>query len=934
MDRVPQRVERWWDTLDDPARRRVSVLVLICAAYVAHYLVYCFAQPFYIEDSAITYAYARFLVEGDGLVGYQGGERVEGYSNALWTFLLAGFYALGVPLWTAAKLLGGILSTATLPLVYRVARRAMPTQRPEAALLAPALVAASVQFVLWSTAGLENSLLCFLLMAGFDRLLVETDRLDRGLRPFPWSALLFFLVSMTRPEGVAYAAFAGVALALDAVRNRRFAHLAAWAAVFTVPLIAYNAWRYSYFGWAFPNTYYAKLGRGTTFKPYNWTTKGWKYINAWFVKHGVLFLMPLVVMALTGLRSRARWFGVLVLGWLSVVILWDGSVDWKALGVDATPQAWRELQSSWVKLRVWSIAIAAASLGLATLSRPGWRARGLLWISCSFGVFFALYAGGDWMAQHRWFNTVAVTMLPLMAVGLTELVSTAVPEGARTPWPGRGVPIRPALLFVVFAAWLSGEARHDWRFANSPDTSPRDVHRRVSHMATVQRALDLDNVTLLDVDMGAHMYFSGWDIVDIAGLVDVSMARHSDFNKKFIREYIFEQRKPHFAHVHGGWASSSKIPTHPEWRREYISVDSYPIGGARLHNGNHVRKDTFVQTKLRAEWPEGARAVGKKLHLISVDVSAPEVAQGTAVMLETVWQSDHHIGDIQCIAFLANDEGVVHSSAFEPGFGWYPTRQWKVNEWVDGRHELVLPERLEPGEYRLGIVVLDAASGEVLPIEGARDGDPLYADGELILDDTVSIVTLDEATAEAEQDLRVALDASAEGRCADVWPAWKRARRHLLDAPAWVQSHDFDVRQALAGCFVRSAIEEEFVEDEAALLIEARVWYRHHPDLVPLARLRAQEFVERGDVAFAEQDWEHAQELYETALALDPRLSHIRRKAEDARDYKLRIVRPGRTKADLPPLDGEEDELDEFFDVDPPDVDNGVEDDEDADEQG
>ena len=50
-------------------------------------------------------------------------------------------------------------------------------------------------------------------------------------------------------------------------------------------------------------------------------------------------------------------------------------------------------------------------------------------------------------------------------------------------------------------------------------------------MSWVQRRLDVDHVTLLDVDMGAHMYFSGWDIVDIAGLVDVPMARHSDLTK-------------------------------------------------------------------------------------------------------------------------------------------------------------------------------------------------------------------------------------------------------------------------------------------------------------------------------------------------------------------------------------------------------------------
>ena len=80
-----------------------------------------------------------------------------------------------------------------------------------------------------------------------------------------------------------------------------------------------------------------------------------------------------------------------------------------------------------------------------------------------------------------------------------------------------------------------------------------DIHRRVRYMTWVQRRLDLDHVTL-DVDMGAQMFFTDWRILDIAGLVDVPMARHKDWNKKFMRQYVFEEARPEFAHVHSGWA--------------------------------------------------------------------------------------------------------------------------------------------------------------------------------------------------------------------------------------------------------------------------------------------------------------------------------------------------------------------------------------------
>lgn len=914
MDQLPQRLEQWWLRLDDGARRRATVMMLICVGFMVHYLVYCFLQPFYIEDSAITYAFSRHLVEGDGLAGYQGGERVEGYSNATWTFLMAAAHAVGLPMWTAAKLFGAVFGVATLPLIYRITRRAMPDLAPELALVAPALLAASVQYVLWAAAGLENSLLCFLLAAGMARLLGEFSALDRGERPVPWSALLFVLLAMTRPEGVAYGVFAGVAMVLDGLRARRIGHMLRWVAAFFVPFVAYHAWRYSYFGWPLPNTYYAKLGTGKSFKPFNWTGGGWKYVQGWFVDHGVVYLMPLAIMGLTGLRSWARWVGVAVVAWLSVVVLWDGGLDWELVGLETAPDWWRPVKSRWVELRVWSIAGCAGVLGLLTLGHVGWRARGLLWLNASFGVFFAVYANGDWMDQHRWFNVVVLNLLPVLAVGLGELLDATIPAGTPAPGLGGSLPLRGALCVVLLGAWTAGEARHDYTFCIGPETSPRDIHRRVHYMAMVQRRLDVDNVTLLDVDMGAHQFYSGWDIVDIAGLIDVPMAHHSDFNKKFIREYIFEQRKPEFAHVHAGWARSSKIPSHPEWRREYIEVPGYPIGGDLMHVGNHVRKDLFVHPAPSPDLPETAERFGRRLDLVSLELRAPEVEQGTAVMVEMVWHATHLRSDFRILLFLVDDQGeVVHVEAVAPAWGWYPVRRWRVDEWIDSRHELKLDESIVPGDYRVGLVVLDDKSGGVLAHTPADDapppGEPAYLAGELLTAATVKVRSAAEARSAAQDDLQRAFSAAEGGSCGAVWPAWKQARAHRLHDGDWMEATDFEVRRALASCLVAQAESAESLDEENALLIEARTWDRHNPELVPRARIRAREVAEEARLAFAEADWETAQALAEESLALDPMQSHLRVLAEDARDNKLRIVRPGRSKDDLPPKErGDEDD--------------------------
>ena len=52
-------------------------------------------RSFTIDDSFISYRYARNLARGLGLV-YNAGERIEGYTNFLFTVLLAGGIKLGI----------------------------------------------------------------------------------------------------------------------------------------------------------------------------------------------------------------------------------------------------------------------------------------------------------------------------------------------------------------------------------------------------------------------------------------------------------------------------------------------------------------------------------------------------------------------------------------------------------------------------------------------------------------------------------------------------------------------------------------------------------------------------------------------------------------------------------------------------------------------
>src|SRR5437660_5760906 len=101
------------------------------------------SAPLTVDDSYISYRYARNLIHGLGLV-YNAGERIEGYTNLLWTLLVAAGLELGIEPTALAKLLGGASALGVLWLVWRLAERMVPESRWPT--LATWLLASSVAF--------------------------------------------------------------------------------------------------------------------------------------------------------------------------------------------------------------------------------------------------------------------------------------------------------------------------------------------------------------------------------------------------------------------------------------------------------------------------------------------------------------------------------------------------------------------------------------------------------------------------------------------------------------------------------------------------------------------------------------------------------------------------------------------------------------------
>lgn len=246
--------------------RAMFVLLGVLVVFAASRAI---ARAWTCDDAFISYRYADNLVRGAGLV-FNPGERVEGYTNFLFTMSIAGGLAIGAE--PRALSIGvGILSyfgVAAILALWSWRRRTRPTPWIP---LGAALWLVQDDLHTWASGGLETTMFAALALGGFACIATLEQPARRHLLG---AGVLLALAALTRPDGVV---FAIVALAFVVWRHRRD------ALAFAAPLVliggAYAAWKHAYYGRLLPTTFYAKsAGEG------RWE-QGLVYIGLYFAKH-------------------------------------------------------------------------------------------------------------------------------------------------------------------------------------------------------------------------------------------------------------------------------------------------------------------------------------------------------------------------------------------------------------------------------------------------------------------------------------------------------------------------------------------------------------------------------------------------------------------------------------------------------------------------
>ena len=358
------------------ARALLAVQLLLVVAVLALQWPAWWQQRWVQDDAYVSFRYARNLVRGEGLV-YNVGDRVEGYTNFLWTLLAAVPLARGavdpLPFMHAVSAALWVGSFALLLGVGVGLWRAGLWAAPLAALP----LAVHWSFNLWFLSGMETPLVTFCVIAAVAAMTLDPRR--HGWAPAA-ASLAAVALTMTRPDGVVvFAALAASGAVLDGgwllrTRAGRRALLGAALPVLAL-LVPYEAWRLSFYGSLFPNTYYAKAAYLTFWR------RGLYYLRTYVEIYGLWPFLPLAVIGL-GLSSPGpvrRFLLAAVLAGTATTLyvgrLGGDFMEWRFLtpvsgvvypavvvGAAAAATAWRGRGAGWVAGAATAALLTAVTL--------------------------------------------------------------------------------------------------------------------------------------------------------------------------------------------------------------------------------------------------------------------------------------------------------------------------------------------------------------------------------------------------------------------------------------------------------------------------------------------------------------------------------------------------------------------------------------------
>lgn len=300
--------------------RLVSALIFFGMTVLAWF------TRFIQDDAFVSFRYAQNLVDGNGLV-FNVGERVEGYTNFLWTLLVGAALYLGLEPVAFTIALGLALFVLSLIFTYQLSRLLLGIRGP--ALLAVVLLGTNYTFSAYATGGLETQLQALLFLASVFLVVRSLRMRSWGITSMLALSLLLTAAILTRPDSVILTLVLGPVALFFAIREgtsvkSTILKLGALILPLLIIMGTWLAWKFAFYGGIIPNTFYAKRFPSLLHS----TSSGLSYYWWFWLSYLLILLLPVYLVALPRLAKRVTVekviLTVLVVGWSAYLIVVGG----------------------------------------------------------------------------------------------------------------------------------------------------------------------------------------------------------------------------------------------------------------------------------------------------------------------------------------------------------------------------------------------------------------------------------------------------------------------------------------------------------------------------------------------------------------------------------------------------------------------------------
>jgi arabinofuranosyltransferase len=211
------------------------------------------------EDAFISFRYAKNLINGHGLTWNVGESPVEGYTNFLWVIICAFALKSGFDVSRFAQVVGVLAGSLTIVYSYNFSHRLLRCKGIYS-MISCLFLAISGPFATWASSGMEtNFFVLFLLMSCYHFAVYWQFSSYRDL----FLCFLSILVAtLVRPEGIMiFSILLGMSLFLSIGKLKEsLKDFLLPVLTYVVPFVAYFIWRFTYYDFLLPNTFYAKTG--------------------------------------------------------------------------------------------------------------------------------------------------------------------------------------------------------------------------------------------------------------------------------------------------------------------------------------------------------------------------------------------------------------------------------------------------------------------------------------------------------------------------------------------------------------------------------------------------------------------------------------------------------------------------------------------------